>query len=397
MMNTITRTVMPAAAVALTLTMAVAANRPPIEWTAEEIAELESMSLASLEPAPADPTNKFADDPGAAAFGRELFFDTRLSSNGNVSCATCHRPELDFQDGTALAQGVGTTNRRTMPIAGMAHAPFLFWDGRKDSLWAQALGPLESPVEHGGNRAQYAQLIATHYHDEYRKVFGDAPAASTPDEVTRVFVNMGKAIAAYERGIGFARSRFDAYVDTLTRTGRAPSDVLTADEVAGLKLFTGQAQCTRCHNGPLLTNNEFHNTGIAAVSTLPTDSGRLGGSSAVLSDEFNCRSKWSDAPPSACRELDFMLVASHDQARAFKVPSLRNVAERAPYMHAGQLATLADTLAHYNRAPQAPAGHSELEPLELNTTELRQLEAFLRSLSGGTTERSGGAKGTATK
>ena len=170
-----------------------------------------------------------------------------------------------------------------------------------------------------------------------------------------------------------------------------------SDEVAGLKLFTGTAQCTKCHNGPLLTNNEFHNTGIAVVSTLPADSGRFGGSSAVLSDEFNCRSKWSDAPPSACRELDFMLVASHEQARAFKVPSLRNVAERAPYMHAGQLATLADTLAHYNRAPQAPAGHSELEPLGLNATELRQLEAFLRSLSGGTTERSGGAKGTATK
>ena len=396
-MNTITRILMPAAAVALALTVAAAANRASTEWTAEEIAELESMSLASLEPAPADPTNRFADDPRAAAFGRTLFFDTRLSSNGKVSCATCHRPDLDFQDGIALARGVGTTNRRTMPIAGMAHAPFLFWDGRKDSLWAQALGPLESPVEHGGNRAQYAQLIATHYRDEYRHAFGVAPATSTPDEVTRVFVNMGKAIAAYERGIGFGPSRFDTYVERLTRTGRSPDDVLTADEVAGLKLFTGKAQCTKCHNGPLLTNNEFHNTGVAAVSTLPADSGRFGGSTAVLGDEFNCRSKWSDAPPSACRELDFMLVASHDQERAFKVPSLRNVAERAPYMHAGQLATLADTLAHYNRAPQAPAGHSELEPLELNATELRRLEAFLRSLSGGTTERPRGDKGTATK
>ena len=396
-MNMISRIVMPATAAALMLTVAFAANRPSMEWTAEEIAELESMSLASLEPPPADPTNRFADDPRAAAFGRTLFFDTRLSSNGQVSCATCHRPELDFQDGTTLAQGVGTTTRRTMPIAGMAHAPFLFWDGRKDSLWAQALGPLESPVEHGGNRAQYADLVARHYRDDYHNVFGVAPTTSTPDEVTRVFVNMGKAIAAYERGIGFGASRFDTYVETLARTGRAPGDVLTADEVAGLKLFTGKAQCTKCHNGPLLTNNEFHNTGVAAVPTLPADTGRFGGSTAVLGDEFNCRSKWSDAPPSACRELDFMLAASHDQERAFKVPSLRNVAERAPYMHAGQLATLAATVDHYNRAPQAPAGHSELEPLNLNAAELRQLEAFLRSLSGGTSERRGGGNRATTK
>ena len=389
-MKTVTRFVAPAAAVMLSLTIGYASIRSSATWTAEEIAELESMSLSSLDPLPADPTNRFADDPQAAELGRKLFFDTRLSANGKVSCATCHKPDLEFQDGTPLAEGVGTTNRRTMPIAGMAHAPFLFWDGRKDSLWAQALGPLESPVEHGGNRAQYAQLIVAHYRDEYRTVFGDSPTVSTADEVTRVFVNIGKAIAAYERGIEFGRSRFDDYVDALSRTGQAPGDALSQEEVAGLKLFTGKAQCTKCHNGPLFTNNEFHNTGVAAVPTLPADRGRFAGSSDVMKDEFNCRSKWSDAEPSACRELDFMLVASHDQERAFKVPSLRNVAERAPYMHAGQSATLADTLDHYNRAPKAPVGHSELEPLNLSAAELRQLEAFLRSLSGGTIERRGG-------
>ena len=388
-MKTLTRFVVPAAAIMLSLMIGDAATRSSATWTEQEIAELESLSLSSLEPLPADPTNRFADDPQAAELGRKLFFDTRLSANGKVACATCHKPDLEFQDGTALAQGVGTTNRRTMPIAGMAHAPFLFWDGRKDSLWSQALGPLESPVEHGGNRTQYAQLIVAHYRDEYRTVFGDLPTVSTADEVTRVFVNIGKAIAAYERGIEFGRSRFDDYVNALSRTGRAPASVLSPDEVAGLRLFTGKAQCTKCHNGPLFTNNEFHNTGVAAVPTLPADRGRFAGSSDVLNDEFNCRSKWSDAEPSACRELDFMLVASHDQERAYKVPSLRNVAERAPYMHAGQLATLADTLDHYNRAPKAPAGHSELEPLNLNATELRQLEAFLRSLSGGTLERRG--------
>ena len=142
-------------------------------WTTAQLEQLRSLSLAELEPLPADPTNRFADDPRAADLGRDLFFDPRLSSNGRVACSTCHRPEQDFQDGVALASGVGTTSRRTMPVAAAARAPFLFWDGRKDSLWAQALGPLESPVEHGGTRAQYAHTVAAHYRSEYEEVFGN--------------------------------------------------------------------------------------------------------------------------------------------------------------------------------------------------------------------------------
>jgi len=112
------------------------------------------MSLDRLGPMPHDPGNRWADNPAAAALGQRLFFDGRLSGNGRVSCATCHDRENDFQDSMPLAKGMGTTNRRTMPIAGAPYSPFLFWDGRKDSLWAQALGPLESAVEHGGDREQ---------------------------------------------------------------------------------------------------------------------------------------------------------------------------------------------------------------------------------------------------
>jgi cytochrome c peroxidase len=115
-------------------------------WSAEERETLRSLSLASLEPLPADPSNRVADDTAAAALGHRLFFDTRLSGNGQVSCATCHIPGRDFQDGLPLAEGVATTARRTMPIAGTAHSPWQFWDGRADSQWAQALGPLESEL-----------------------------------------------------------------------------------------------------------------------------------------------------------------------------------------------------------------------------------------------------------
>src|SRR5688572_2984668 len=380
-----TRTNKALIACALLLVVTVVSAAAPREerWTEEEVAQLSSMTLRELGPVPADPTNRVADDPRAAELGRTLFFDTRLSANGEVSCATCHVPDKEFQDGTPLANGVGVTNRRTMPITGMAHSPFLFWDGRKDSLWAQALGPLESPVEHGGSREQYARVIAAHYRPEYEVVFGPMPALSTRDEATAVFVNMGKAIAAYERTIEYAPSRFDRYVENLRDTGRAPQDVLAADEVAGLRLFIGKASCANCHNGPLLTNNEFHNTGVPARAGLPADRGRLAGADAVLRDEFNCRSRWSDAA-STCAELEFLVTGDHVLERAFKVPSLRNVAERAPYMHAGQFSTLREVVDHYNRAPESPAGHSELEPLRLSAQERRQIEAFLRSLSGGT-------------
>jgi cytochrome c peroxidase len=293
-----------------------------------------------------------------------------------------------------------------MPIAGMAYAPFLFWDGRKDSLWAQALGPLESPVEHGGSRAQYAHTVAAFHRAEYEQLFGPMPdlhgipatAGPVPDPlaaknwkamtdaqrdaVTSVYVNIGKAIAAYERKIQYGPSRFDRYVDALLENGTAPKHVLTADETAGLKLFLGKANCIQCHNGPLLTNNEFHNTGIAPGPT--PDHGRMTGARDVLTDEFNCRSRWSDAKPEQCAELDFLVTNAPELERAFKVPSLRNVANRAPYMHAGQRATLEEVVAHYNQAPPAPSGHSELQPLKLNATEVRQLVAFLRALSGPT-------------
>lgn len=395
----------------LSATWVVASRGNPAAWTAEEIEQLRSLSLAELDPLPADPTNRVADDPRAVRLGHRLFFDARLSSNGKVSCASCHVPSREFQDGTPLATGVGTTARRTMPVAGTAYAPFLFWDGRKDSLWSQALGPLESPVEHGGSRAQYAHVVAANYRAEYEALFGPLPdltgvprvagpvadpAASQAWKsmteaqrvaVTSVFANIGKSIAAYERRIEYGPSRFDRYVDALLRNGTAPRNVLTADETAGLRLFLGKANCTQCHNGPLFTNNEFHNTGVPARPGLEPDRGRMNGAAGVLADEFNCRSRWSDAKPEQCAELDFLVAGAPELERAYKVPSLRNVAERAPYMHAGQLATLDDVVAHYNRAPAASSGETELTPLQLNADEVRQLTAFLRTLSGGTAER----------
>ena len=376
-------------------------------WTREQREMLRSLSLASLGPVPADPSNRYADDTAAARLGQRLFFDTRFSGNGKVSCATCHDPNRDFQDGTPLAHGAGTTSRRTMAVAGTAYGPWLFWDGRADSQWAQALGPLESAVEHDGDRTQYAHIIAAHYRSDYEAVFGRLPkleglpehagpvadstraaawrriSASGQDDITRVYANIGKAIAAYERGIGFTPSRFDRYVESeLTGRTHTAADALSPDEEAGLRLFIGEANCSTCHNGPLFTDNHFHNTAVpASADVAGIDSGRAVGVRQAVTSEFNCTSRYSDAKPEDCDELRFAVTEGEELVRAYKTPSLRGVAERAPYMHAGQLATLTDVVAHYNRAPAAPFGHSELRPLKLSDAERRQIEAFLRTLS----------------
>lgn len=376
-------------------------------WSDSEVATLRSLWIGSLPDLSPDPTNQYADDLYAAQLGYRLFFDTRFSANGKIACATCHDPAKQFQDGLPLANGIGTTNRRAMSIIGTAYSPWLFWDGRKDSQWAQALGPFESAVEHGGNRTQYVRLIATYYKDDYEALFGTLPdfsmlpanagpvadpsayaawkAMSQADReaVTRVFANMGKAIAAYERLIMPGSSRFDAYVEAvLVKDTQQMNTLYTPDEVAGLRLFIGPANCLQCHNGPLFTDNHFHNTGVPIVEGLPEDTGRAQGAVQVQMDEFNCLSIYSDARPEDCAELRYMVTDGEDLIRAFKPPSLRDVAERAPYMDAGQFETLVDVVEHYNSAPEAPAGHGEIHPLNLSETETAQLIAFLKTLSG---------------
>lgn len=385
-------------------------------WTEADKATLGSMLLSKLPAPAADPSNAFETNPKAVALGKRLFFDTRLSRNGQVACATCHAPERAFQDGLPVGQGVGTGSRRTMPIAGASHSPWLFWDGRKDSLWSQALGPLEDGVEHGANRVQLVRVLEAHYRPEYEAVFGrfpslqGAPAHASPqgspderqawarmpgeqrDAVNRAFANLGKAIAAYERTVRHTESRFDRYAAAVVRGNGAGLQALSPQEVSGLRLFIGKGQCVTCHNGPLLTGQHFHNTGVPPRDPSRPDRGRSLAVAKVQHDEFNCLGKYSDAPEGACQELRF--IADDDAAMegAFKTPSLRNVAMRPPYMHAGQLASLEEVVAHYVRSPPAAVGHSELahtasahaqrKPIRLTEQEARDLVAFLKSLSG---------------
>ncbi len=352
-------------------------SRPPEAWSDDEVAVLESLWLESLPELPPDPGNAVADDPLAVEFGRALFFDTRFSANGGISCATCHQPERHFTDGLPKGVAVGMSKRNTPSIVGTAYSPWLYWDGRRDSLWSQALSPLEDPNEHASNRLMVIAIVVEDksYWRMYRSLFGEAAGVDT------MFSNIGKAIAAFERTVMPTTSRFDEYVAAVVAgDSEQQAALFSEDEVRGLRLFIGEANCTQCHNGPLLTNNEFHNTGLINFVGEVPDKGRVTGVREVLEHPFNCMGPHSDAVSRDCSELAFTRTGP-ELIGAFRTPSLRNLENTAPYGHKGQLATLVDVLAHYNAAPDAMIGHNEAKPLDLGDRELAQIEAFLRTLA----------------
>lgn len=374
-------------------------------WSEEELRLIKSLSLDALPPLPADPSNRVANNAAAAQFGHRLYFDPRLSSNGQVACASCHKPELMFTDGLPLAVGVDIGPMHTPSLVGIAYSPWFYWDGRKDSQWSQALAPLEAKHEHATDRVQLLRLIASDaaYRDMYESLFGalTLPAAlpdsgtplgdaqqqenwkslssETQTGISEVFANLGKAIAAYERKILPGRTRFDDYA-ALLGSGTTAAEMLSDSEKAGLKVFIGKGQCVTCHNGPLLTNHEFHNTGVLVVSGQMPSMGRYDGIRTLREDPFNCLGQFSDASESECIELRFARD-TNDLVGAMKTPTLRNISLTAPYMHGGQMADLARVIEHYNEAPSSMLSHNEAKPLSLRAVERRQLEDFLLTLS----------------
>ena len=372
-------------------------------WRVDEVSILESLWLGALPPLPVDPSNRVGDDPAAAALGQRLFFDTRLSANGEVACATCHQPARYFTDGLPRGKALGTSRRNTISLVGAAYSPWFYWDGRKDSLWSQALSPLEDSQEHGTTRLQLFRVIAEDagYRTAYERLFGPLPdlgnterlplgksmhaGALLPEDrppVMRVFANLGKSIAAYERLLLPGVTRFDKYVEAVLANDRERQQALFSGyEKAGLRLFLGKANCTQCHNGPLFTNNAFHNTGVLSAPGQVPDKGRIEGIRIARADPFNCLSEFSDAASTDCAELVFAKTGV-EVLGTLRTPSLRNLEQTAPYMHAGQLASLDAVLEHYNQAPPAMIGHNEAKPLNLSRREKKQLRAFLSTLNG---------------
>jgi cytochrome c peroxidase len=375
-------------------------------WSAQDRAVLASLEVDRLAPPAAIPGIAPAQALHAAQLGKRLFADPRLSRDGSVSCASCHDPGRGFQDGRELGHGLGIGARRTMPVAGAGTQAFLMWDGRKDSLWSQALGPLENPREHGGTRLAYVHVLHDHYQAAYEQVFGPLPdlaglparagPAGDPAEraawqqlpkarqqaVSQAFANLGKAIAAYEDTVRFAPAPIDRFIATLGRDPDAAAPLLPASAQRGLRIFLHEGRCVTCHGGPLFSDGQFHNTGVPPRLAVPPDPGRAAGIAQLTADEFNCLGPYSGVPAAQCDELRFLAVADPHALGAFKTPSLRNAALRPPYMHAGQLASLDAVVRHYARAPAAAVGTTELKPVTLSDEQVKDVVAFLGTLSG---------------
>jgi cytochrome c peroxidase len=391
------------------------AAKKPVDrhvWSDTEIATLKSLWIGSLLPLPPDPSNKFADDPDAAKLGHQIFFDTRFSANGNIACVSCHLPEKAFTDGLGRAKGLGTTRRGAPTLIGASYSPWFFWDGRSDSQWSQAMGPLENHLEHGSSRSQIAHIIFDDllYRKQYESIFGPMPdlsdrrrfpknagpindkvaannwkTMSVADQgaITRVFVNIAKVVTAYERLLKPGTAPFDTYIEAaMAGNKQTMQETLTPDAVAGLRVFIKKGICVSCHNGPLLTNHGFQNVGTPLVKGMKIDEGRYRGIQQAQKSEFNCLGKYSDAGKNDCAELRFAQMARDDTVGAFKVPTLRNITETAPYTHSGKYKTLTEVVAHYRNTPTAPIGFTELISTGLTRTDMKHLEAFLKTLSG---------------
>lgn len=269
--------------------------------------------------------------------GKTLFFDPRLSRSGGQSCASCHNPAFAWGDG--LPVGVGDhlkpLGRRSPSILNLAWGEPLMWDGRAETLEEQALGPMQADVEMNMDLESIVARLESNvgYGEMFARAF-DGDATITPDKIAR-------AIAAFERTIVSGMAPFDEWVE-------GKEDAISAEAKHGFQLFVGKANCASCHDGWRFTDDSFHDIGLP-----DDDVGRGAFFEGVVALQY-----------------------------AFKTPGLRNINQRSPYMHDGQITSLRDVIVHYNEGGIERASRSsEIYPLNLNDAEIDALVAFLNTLT----------------
>ncbi len=335
-------------------------------------------------PSPAiDASNRVSGNPLAARLGATLFFDTRLSPDGALSCASCHDPAKAWTDARAVSVGRGPLERNAPSIVDLKGQRWFGWDGASDSLWAASLRPILAPRELGGSIAGAAALLRSDpvLSRCYAQAF--ARTASGVDD-TMLAVDAAKALAAFQETLASARTPFDEFRDALVRGDRAAAARLPPAAQRGARLFVGRANCALCHLGPSFTNGEFHDVGVPFFTASGADMGRHGGIKALRESPFTQLGAFNDdpanAPGTATRHVD----PQHRNFGEFRVPALRSVARTAPYMHNGSLATLRDVVRHYSSIDPDRLhadGEAILKPLGLDTKEIDDLVAFLESLT----------------
>lgn len=413
-------------------------------FTLEELTALHSLRYDAGAP-PDDPSNRVQDDVTARNLGQRLFFEPALSGRllegdndgtsatlgvqgdpGRVSCAGCHVPSTGFVDTRSPHRQVSLaaqwTLRKTPTLLEAAFAPLYNWDGRRDAIWNQALGVMESNREFNSGRLFVAEQLFRLYRAEYEAVFEALPPLDdatrfpqlSPDTagcvevntskgstfacrgmpgdgaeydgmdpndqvlVTRAAVNASKALEAYVRELRCGSGRFDHWLDGVT-TALSPS------EQRGAELFVGRAGCVTCHTGPRLTDGAFHNVGLSpavvAVAIQDNDDhGAATGIALALKDPMSTAGAYSDGDRQA-----LPAASGPELEGAFRTPTLRCAAGHPSFMHTGQLSSLDQVVGFFDRGGDSDGdypGVNELTPLGLSERERADLVAFMLTLSG---------------
>ncbi len=394
----------------LTLVLLTVGCAEPSSFSDIELFTIEQMQRTDV---PVDETNNLDGNSEAIEFGKALFFNHALSPNA-IACSTCHVPNLGFGDGLVQAFGADVTPRHSPTLFDLAQHTWFRWDGGCDSLWCQAIGPLESPTEMNGSRTFVVDAIQNTptLKEQYESLFDSLPsvdgidlsakptpvpspandhweALSTEKQhaITEALINVVKSIAAYEATIQSQPTVFDDFINEMVdpeSTEEEALSLLTSQEELGLRLFIGEGRCHLCHNGPTLSNDGFHNIGLGSREwLLDTDIGRYDGITALQESDFHSGGIWSDAPNGVLAERVNRLVQSTEQLGQFKTPTLRNLFQTAPYMHGGHFDDLDAVLEHYSTLEESTTqGHSDetLKPLNWTTKEKEAVIAFLRLL-----------------
>jgi cytochrome c peroxidase len=415
-------------------------------FTAAERAMLAELSPNSLPAPPVDVSNRFADNPKAAAFGQKLFFESAFAGKlldgdddgsqntlgtqgqtGKVACAGCHVPSAGFLDNRTLGEEIslaaGWGRRRTPSLLNVGQAKLLMWDGRHDALYNQPFGPIESPVEMNSSRLFVAEQIFALYRSDYEAIFGAMPPL---DDATR-FPPLSAALTGCQPSTvdpqptcngtkhgmpgdgaefdGLSSADQDAVTLVVADMGKAlgayerlldcgpsrfdqwlggQSDALSPSEQRGAAIFVGSGKCVSCHSGPFLSDQQFHNVGLqpTTVAVVFTDQGDVGAEAGLSAALVDPLNVQGKFSDGD----DGRLPASVNPTLngAFRTPTLRCGARRPSFMHTGQLKTLSDVVAFFTRGGDqfGYPGANELTPLALSAQDQADLVAFLGTLEG---------------
>lgn len=305
-------------------------------FTTIDIHSLGPQRIGNLQPVPVPADNP--QSPMKIVLGKQLYFDTRLSKNDTISCATCHSPFMGWSDAGPTSTGIHGQKgpRRAPPVSDAAYSSLQFWDGRAASLEEQAEGPMQNPVEMGNTLDNVVKTLngIPGYVEEFKLVFGVTPI--TIEQVV-------KAIAAFERTVVTTDSPFDRYV-------KGDENALTDDEKEGLEIFNGKAHCTACHWGGYFSDGRFHNLGTAQTGPLKVDDGR------------------------------YAITQNPEDRGAFKTPTIRDAVRRPPYMHDGSEKTLEEVVEFYNKGGgDDPNLDPLIVPLGLSNEEKKDLVLFMEA------------------